>query len=497
MKKTNRFFPKVLLLAVCGVSLTGPVLPDRLLGADSQHPVDSDPFTPAPLPTPDSALNPVEGEKVLPESGEGADEGNLGGKSWFIRLTAMAQLTSQTGKAGPGEYGYHHEGDDTSGVDSATFRLMGEGGLGHAAWEVHYLNHRIQTTPQAVQIGGVETPTGAEWFRYKPLGEDLEKPSTDPAHPATGQNVVWHHELDRAYLAVWGDGFQLKMGRQVIGWGAGRFWKPTDVFGTFSPTDPDTAYKPGVDSVVADVYPGEFSRITLAVVAHPERFSRMQNHTAMQFQQKMGDESEVSLLLAKVLGRGEVGLSVETAWLGAGWRLEHLTFENKPVEEAQVPLSPFLPLPPPPPGGEHGSQTVVGGDYRFSDGTLLLVEYSSHSLGADTEEELGGVAASADIRMGLQRQLSKRVLGVLLSRELTPLLQGSYAVFTSSLQDRQNQRWESFLHQISLTYSISDEAEAAAALYTANGRGLGPLGELRSEYGHLPNTFYARLRVYF
>jgi hypothetical protein len=57
------------------------------------------------------------------------------------------------------------------------------------------------------------------------------------------------HNLDQ--LAVkWKLGFgELVAGRQVLSWGTGRFWNPTDLLSPFAPTDIDKEVRHGVDAV--------------------------------------------------------------------------------------------------------------------------------------------------------------------------------------------------------------------------------------------------------
>ncbi|MGI5864713.1 MAG: hypothetical protein ACOX6T_22055 [Myxococcales bacterium] len=57
------------------------------------------------------------------------------------------------------------------------------------------------------------------------------------------------HDLDRLSLKLSLPGIDLVAGRQVLGWGSGRLWNPTDLLSPFSPTDIDKEVRKGVDSL--------------------------------------------------------------------------------------------------------------------------------------------------------------------------------------------------------------------------------------------------------
>jgi hypothetical protein len=140
---------------------------------------------------------------------------------------------------------------------------------------------------------------------------------------------------------------------------------------------------------------------------------------------------------------------------------------------------------------------IAGIDYMFADGTVIAAEWYDNSRGATTEAELGAMAGDPLVAYGLQQQLGRHILGVSLQRDLTPLLNGGYTLLAGTLRDGDNRRHFSLLHQLNLTYSVSDESDLLFSLLYADGKGLNSADEPQSEFGHLPPSATLRLRFYF
>jgi hypothetical protein len=70
-------------------------------------------------------------------------------------------------------------------------------------------------------------------------------------------------------------------------------------------------------------------------------------------------------------------------------------------------------------------------------------------------------------------------------------------LLAAPLHDDEGKRHLSLLHQINLTYSVSNESDLLMSLLSASGKGLSALDEPRSEFGYLPASLTVRLRFYF
>lgn len=388
------------------------------------------------------------------------------------RLTGEFKLIDVTTRAREGDLGFAHEGDDTRQTNLLSLRLMGEARpFQRLSLEAHYLNQKLDSDT------GLPTPgtTGAELFRYEPLRWDLEEPRTDADHPTSAQTVTWTHELDRAQVRWEGSTWAATVGRQPITFGAGRFWQPTDVFGAFGPTELETEFKPGVDALRLNVFPSAFSELSGVMVFSPRDEPDVEDSGALHARFAFGEASEASALAGSVRGRDVAGGSLETAWLEAGWRIEAVSMQLEPEESERFTFA------------------IAGVDRQFADGPLVALELYHHSEGATRSEELTAVALSELYQQGFQKQLSRNVAGLALQHDLTGLLNGSYTLFAASLEDTGT----SLLHQLTLTYSIADEADAVFAGFHGTGKGLDGFGRPRSEFGAVPDTLYVRLRFYF
>ncbi|MDH4122251.1 MAG: hypothetical protein OEV94_11145 [Deltaproteobacteria bacterium] len=415
------------------------------------------------------------------EAGGGAeDEQNAdkeNGEDRFFRWTGLFQIETQSFMAGPGQMGYVAPDADAYQGGAQRLRWMGEWNLAKGLHLESHLTAAVADNPLGNPAAvDLSAQTGAGLFRAQSLRW--------PLYSSTTQTVSSYAEIDRLKL-TWEEGdWEVRLGRQPIAWGAGRFWQPTDVFGAFSPTEVDTTFKPGVDALVLSWFPGRLSQLSAAWVAHPSVHPERSDHLALHFRQQVGEESEMTLLAAQAAGMDALGGSLESTWFGAGVRVETLRF---------APHKPQDPASPAP-----GSFTVAGADYQFANETLLAVEIYHHTLGAVREDQLPLVAVSPAVLAGLQKHLSQNVAGVTVSRKLDPLLTGALVLLAAPLDTPQGVEW-STLRQLALTYSISDEADALIVVMSGTGKGLStaPTPLPQSEFGALPSVLSARIRFYF
>ena len=382
------------------------------------------------------------------------------------------KLANATSRAGPGEVGFAHTGDDTRESNEQTFRAQVIGRpLDWLTYQVDYLNAKQQLAapPAPAPLAGPNL------FRRRPVRKYLERPETTTQFPATTQTVQWFHELDRAWLRADAGPLKIIAGRQPIGWGAGRIWRPTNLFAPFSPLALDTEFRPGVDGLLVRGFPSDFSAVTLAVVASPASQPTIGDSAVLHFRGSVGEETELTLLGGTLRDEPVAGGSLETSWLGAGWRLEALTFESRGRKERET-------------------QAVAGVDFRFAAGLLLLAEIYPHTLGAVAEADLPRVAADPVFLEGRLPQLAGTVFGAGFSYEFGGLWTSGYNLLASALRDDQGRRRPSLLHQVVLTYSLSDEAEANFVILAGSGPKAEPKGLIHSEFGHLPDTLLVSVK---
>jgi hypothetical protein len=389
---------------------------------------------------------------------QGAAAADFSGRFSMLGATAQAQA---------GDVGYQQSVGDVLSADQQGVRLMLEEGDGLNEWSAHLRAVRLHT--HGVATADVHS---SDLFRYAALGSTILDESDD-----TTATVI-SYQLDRLYYRRHLKNYSITLGRQAIDWGSGRFWQPLNLFGSFAPTDLDTDYKPGIDAVSIDYFPSPFSSLSGVYVFAPQDQSTVKDSAALYYRRQVGSVSEIALAAGTITGNTVVGGSFESAWKSIGWRIEGVHYQLKETDEQIL----FW---------------IAGLDYQFDNGTLLSAEYYDNSHGADTESELVGMFSDSLVASGLQQHLSRHLIGIGLSHDLTPLLQGGYTLLASVLKANSDSNDWSVLHQFNLTYSVSNESDLLISLILPDGKGLSLTDEPRSEFGHIPASVSLRLRFYF
>ncbi|MGD8909005.1 MAG: hypothetical protein PVI92_06610 [Chromatiales bacterium] len=384
-----------------------------------------------------------------------------------FEFSSRLSLLGSVARAGPGELGYVDGADEILTADQQSARLMLDGGAQEDEWSLHLKAARVHLNGYTLDV------SPATLFRYRDLtGEWHEERSGDSA-------TRIGYELDRGLYKHHFETMTLALGRQPIDWGSGRFWQPLNVFGAFAPTDLDTDYKPGIDAVSLAGYPSPFSAMTAVFVPKSDEYSvAAEQSSAIHYRGQVGERSELSLLGGRILGNRVLGGAFESAWGGMGWRVEGSHYTLKADHEQ------FL-------------FWIAGVDYQFDNGTLIAAEWHHNGHGATTQEALAGIVYDPLVSTGLQQQLGETLLGLMLERDITPLLHGGYTLLIGALKDQRNHLASSLLHQFTLVYSLSNESDLLCSLLTTSGKGLNSTGEVQSEFGHVPISITLRVRFYY
>ncbi|MCK0152862.1 hypothetical protein MWU49_04045 [Alcanivorax sp. S6407] len=380
-------------------------------------------------------------------------------------FSARLSLTGTTAYAQPGDLGYVDEDQRSLSADQQTARLMADPVTRFGDFSAHLRLVRLHRDNFPL------TEPGVSQFRWRDLSSDWLNETTGNQQTRAG------HEIDRLSWRYMTDLFAVTAGRQPIDWGTGRLWQPHNVFGAFAPTDLDTEFKPGVDALLVETWPSDFSSLAFAAVAAPQH-SDQRDSGAGYYRGQIGEQSEL-LLLAATVDRDQIlGAGWESAWGGMGWRVESAVYELEASDETPV-------------------FAIAGLDYRFASDWVVVAEWYYQSAGASRESELPVFLADPAIPFTLKQQQARNVLGLAVEKELTPLWRGSYLLLTSALEDEDSDVHASFLHQLNLHYSVSNESELLLSLATGGGKGLNSTGLPSSEFGPIPASLTLRWQVYF
>lgn len=219
------------------------------------------------------------------------------------------------------------------------------------------------------------TPAEGDTRRLVPLGGAL------------GSGPQWRvaHELDRFAIKLplpFGD---LTLGRQVLSWGTGRFWNPTDVLSPFPPTAVDREVRRGFDAARLAIALGEVTQLDLIFLP---RVVPAELGGVVRFQTNVeGWDGSVSagkylddlVFGADVVGDlGPVGVHAEGAY----------TVQLVGLGSSSVAV------------GEHFFRGVVGAEARPHEKVVVMAEYGFNGYGAATPSRYARILASERVRRG-------------------------------------------------------------------------------------------------
>lgn len=271
---------------------------------------------------------------------------------------------------------------------------------------------------------------------------------------ATGEDYVARHRIRRANLTFSRGDTDLRVGRQRIAWGNGRFWSPLDVLNPFSPVTLDPGEREGVDAVLLEQKRSAVSRWSLAYA--PARTTA--GHALAQWHGN-ANGIDYSVVGGRLAGGGMLGADVTAEIRGAGVRAEWA------VGRPQV--------------SPRHQRLMLGWDYAFANTLTLTAEFYYDGSGSRSAAsyDVAGLAA------GRRQTLATRYLGLYASYELTPLLKSTNWL-VANIDDG------SIYLSPRLTYSLRGDVDLAigAQLHA---------GSARSEFGSRRHLWFAYAQWFF
>ena len=263
------------------------------------------------------------------------------------------------------------------------------------------------------------------------------------------------HRLYRAQVQMAFGDTDVRVGRQRVAWGTGRFWSPLDLLNPFSPLALEREERLGVDAVLVEHKFGPVSR--LAAVYAPSRVDG-EDSRALQWHDNAGG-LDFSFTGGRFRGSDVIGADLAGQIGQAGVRAE-LT-RVRPRE------------------GKVFFRSLVGIDYAFTSTLTLNAELYRDGSGADSTAAYDFLA----LANGTRQTLAQRYLGLHAGYEITPLLKLNTDI-VHNLDDR------SRVVAPSITYSIRANLDGSLGLRWFRG----PTG---SEYARVPDAAYLSLQWFF
>ncbi len=315
------------------------------------------------------------------------------------------------------------------------------------------------------------------WDLFDFLPDEIWKPLFQPSgvpdslwvteFPLEIQDTLY---MDNLYARMSFPKFDITVGRQPISLGSGYAWNPTDFFNQKSLMDP-TYEQPGIMAYRLEIPFGYRGLLDIAL-APDENW----------------DKTTKMVLLKSGISAFDVSVSwTETDHFIPYWRFADMAMEREKAQYAGFALVGQIGDMGLWSEGTHSSRTVdhlefiLGTDYTFSNGTYILAEYLSNSLGAEK-----GTTEFRDYSTyfsGETHSLNQHYIFSMVRHGLTDYI--SLGCFTIGNLD--DESW-----MISPTLDWDMKYDVSLSVYYSIS-----LGDDQSEFGLQEDAFRIRLRAHF
>lgn len=280
--------------------------------------------------------------------------------------------------------------------------------------------------------------------------------------------------IDRLLLRGELGPLSLSLGRQPVGLGTGLVFTPLDLVSPFGPAAIDTEYRPGVDALRLDLFVGDrFEQNLITAALDESAFTGRGLHEFVLLSQSRVTvgTTDLALVLGEVRADEVIGLSVSGSRGAVGMHGDaSLTF---PAEEEDPPFV----------------RAVAGLSLLPEPRSTLSAELYLQTLGTKDPGQMLALYTAPRWLRGELWAVGRGYASLAWGRELSALSQASLAL-VANVED------PSALLVPGFRLSVADEAELSAGAWLGLGRR--PEGTtLRSEFGALPATIWARLGAWW
>jgi hypothetical protein len=272
---------------------------------------------------------------------------------------------------------------------------------------------------------------------------------------AEGGAYYGRHRLYRASVTLAAGETDVRVGRQRIAWGTGRFWSPLDLLNPFSPVALEREERIGVDALLVERKLGPLSRVS---AVYAPRHDREDSSAALNWHSNAGGV-DYTLVAGRFRREEVIGADVATQLGAAGVRAE-LT-HNRRDEAASY------------------RRAVLAFDYAFPNTLTLSAELYYNGAGASDHSAYDFTSLFA----GRIQNVGRRYFGGYAGYEITPLLKCTNYVVVN-LADRSTYFSPALL--ISLRTNL--DLTIGTQLFS---------GSSGSEYARFRNLHFAQLQWFF
>lgn len=272
-----------------------------------------------------------------------------------------------------------------------------------------------------------------------------------------GEGGSWYgrHRLYRASVTLSSGDTDLRLGRQRIAWGTGRFWSPVDLLNPINPIALEREERLGVDAILAEHKLGPLSRIS---AVYAPRHEAGESSAALNWHSNAA-RVDYSLIAGRFGRERVIGGDIATQWGSAGVRAE-LTHND-------------------PDTGPAYRRAVLAIDYAFPNTLTLSGELYYNGAGAAERTSYD----FASLFAGRIQNVGRQYFGGYAGYEITPLVK-SANYFIVNLADRSR-----FFSPV-LVFSVEANLDLSVGVQFFG-------GSQGSEYARLNDVYYAQLQWFF
>ncbi len=263
------------------------------------------------------------------------------------------------------------------------------------------------------------------------------------------------HRLYRGNVTLSLGDTDLRLGRQRIAWGTGRFWSPVDLLNPLNPIALEREERLGVDAVLAEHKLGPLSRFT---AVYAPRQESGESSAALNWHSNAAGV-DLSLIAGRFRKERVIGGDVATQLGSAGVRAE-LTHNERDA-------------------GPGYRRAVLAMDYAFANTLTLSGELYYNGAGAADRAAYD----FASLFAGRIQNVGRRYFGGYLGYELTPLVKWTNYLVVN-LADR------SRFFSPALIFSLQTNLDLTLGVQLFG-------GSAGSEYARLQDVYYGQLQWFF
>lgn len=279
------------------------------------------------------------------------------------------------------------------------------------------------------------------------------------------------HGIDRLVLHYTTEAFEVRLGRQAIGFGGARLFNAADLFAPLGPASIDSEFKGGIDAVQVLAPLGEAHEIGLVAVGNRDA---MADGLLLARWRGMFDGFDLGVMAGSTYRQPTLAAEIAGDLGGSGWYAEASARLDVDALDDSI------------------ARATVGIDHHFPAGIRLMGELHYNSPGSLDPADALTLQASEPYATGEVYLLGELYAGALAAFELHPLV-------TLNLSWLQNLGDGSALAGPSIAWDFAQEVSLGAGALLPIGERLRlqatGLPEVGSEFGLYPLVVYTDVRL--